>query len=287
MPDSPATFTAGVVQELERHRAQLAVANEQAARVVELARLTLSAGAPHDLARRLAESILQTYEADARRPERANVVVRDVRPEDADAIIELLGYIEGFDDLGDEGARSVREGLGVRSCPRHADVTVLVAVDDADGPIGVLMGGAPVWMFDGPDNAPPHWRGLTRRIAHISALAVDPEHRRAGVGRALIERAEHEFRTSGRRLVTLLHAPDFAPYYDALGYTGQSHFVAFLGDTLYREDFHDIRMAFKPLDSRVRQTVVMGLPAPMISGILEDTAPPAGHWWFDGERLHH
>lgn len=284
MPDSPATFTAGVVQELERHRAQLAVANEQAARVVELARRTLSAGAPHDLARRLAESILRAYDADARRPERANVVVRDARPEDADALIALLGYIEGFDD---EGARIVREGLEARPCPQHAaDVTALVAVDDADGPIGVLMCGAPVWMLDGSD-APPHWRELMRRIAQISAVAVDPEHRRRGVGRALVERAEHEFRTSGRRLVTLLHAPDIAPFYDALGYTVQSHFVAFLGDVLYREDFHDMRLAFKPLDPRARQTTVLGLPVPMITGILEDVAPPRAHWWFDGERLRH
>ncbi|WP_161501038.1 GNAT family N-acetyltransferase [Embleya scabrispora] len=286
MPDSPVTFTAAVVQALERHRAQLADAEERAARVVELARRTLSAGAPHDGARRLAESILHTYDSDSCRPKRA-YVVRDARPEDGDTVIELLGYIEGFEDLGDEGARMVRESFGRCPCPHHADAAALVAVDDADRPIGVLLGGAPVWMLDGPDNTPPHWLGLTRRIAHISAVAVDPEHRRAGAGRALIERAEHHFRTSGRRLVTLLHAPDLAPYYDALGYSVQSHFVAFLGQALYREDFHDIRMAFKPLDPRVRQTPVMGLPAPMISGILEDNAPPAGHWWFDGERLHH
>jgi glucosamine-phosphate N-acetyltransferase len=63
------------------------------------------------------------------------------------------------------------------------------------------------------------WR--TGTIAYLDTLIVDEEHKRAGVGAALVERAEDMARDRGCTYVELdsaFHRKDAHEFYEALGY---------------------------------------------------------------------
>jgi ribosomal protein S18 acetylase RimI-like enzyme len=108
--------------------------------------------------------------------------IRTTRAEDLDAVVAL------WRDAGSpHGATAEREGVDrlVRTDPE----ALLVA--EIDGRVV----GAVIAAWDG-------WRGNMYR------LAVDPEHRRDGIGLALVRTGEERLRARGARRVTALVASD-------------------------------------------------------------------------------
>ncbi|MEU9114066.1 GNAT family N-acetyltransferase [Streptomyces sp. NPDC048483] len=53
---------------------------------------------------------------------------------------------------------------------------------------------------------------------HIEQVSVHPDHARRGVGRALIDRAEDDWRGTAVTLTTFAEVPWNAPYYERLGF---------------------------------------------------------------------
>lgn len=113
-------------------------------------------------------------------PPPAVLVIRKARPADADAIRVLMTDI-GFAGTKQEMARALAAATARKE-------PVLVA--DRDAVIGVL-----VWHI-----VPTLQVG---RIARITAIVVDENERRAGIGRALYEAASDEW---AKRKVTIIEA---------------------------------------------------------------------------------
>lgn len=93
----------------------------------------------------------------------------------------------------------------------------LVADDEAEHPaiVGVVIG-----SYDG-------------RRGWIFRLAVDPRHRRRGVGRALVEELERRYETMGVRRIRLLTTADNEParrFWEQLGYGAYEEVVLFSKD---------------------------------------------------------
>lgn len=64
-------------------------------------------------------------------------------------------------------------------------------------------------------------RALGSTRGYVNSLAVSPSHRRRGIGRALIARAEGWLIDNGAVMValdTLAASPDSVPFYESLGY---------------------------------------------------------------------
>jgi ribosomal protein S18 acetylase RimI-like enzyme len=123
-------------------------------------------------------------------------VVRVAGPQDASAILELWELARSAHASTADRPDDVRELLsGTRG-------SVLVAQCD-----GAIVG-ALIAAFDG-------WRGNMYR------LAVREDHRRRGIGRALVEAGEEHLRRQGARRVTALvayHDEVAGPFWESAGY---------------------------------------------------------------------
>jgi ribosomal protein S18 acetylase RimI-like enzyme len=130
----------------------------------------------------------------------ASATIRLAVPGDAGSVLELWRRA-GLEESATDDLDSVR---------RAASSGILVVAGEGGAVIGTLIA-----AFDG-------WRG------NLYRLAVDPEHRRRGIGRALVTYAEHRLAGRGCTRITALvrrdeeHARDF---WKAAGYR------------------HDVRMA--------------------------------------------
>ena len=96
-------------------------------------------------------------------------------------------------------------------------ITLVAEVDRAS------VGYVGVWLGYGYESDEPH--------ARIMALVVAPEHRRSGIGRALLTSAEAWSRSQGARLVLLNsgdHRADAHGFYERMGYasTGRRYVKA-------------------------------------------------------------
>ena len=117
---------------------------------------------------------------------RMTVVIRQARPEDAAALVELGAAIGREPEawlLNTDGWRTVgEERRYLRALRRHPDAAVYVADDD-----GVIVGRLSVARD-------PH--SASRHVADLG-LMVAASHRRLGIGRALLEQAAAWARDAG------------------------------------------------------------------------------------------
>ena len=117
-----------------------------------------------------------------------DVTIRDARPEDTAAVVQLDERITGFSKPA--YWRDVFEGRSLRD-----DGVVLVA--EADGSvIGFIIGEVRAWEFGSP---PCGW---------IFAIGVDPDSRLSGVGSRLFSAICSRFRQGGIATVRTMLARD-------------------------------------------------------------------------------
>lgn len=96
-------------------------------------------------------------------------IIREAKPADADAISRLIGAL-GY-TLGPDG---VLERLAL-----HADGTGKVLVAESEGVVAGFLSFHPIPLF--------HQQG---GLGRITAMAIDPDHHRQGIGRLLVTSAE-------------------------------------------------------------------------------------------------
>jgi ribosomal protein S18 acetylase RimI-like enzyme len=137
------------------------------------------------------------------------VVVRDARPDDADALVPLLAAL-GYPAAADV----IRARM---SDLRRADATGRVIVASVDG---CISGFATLHV------TPVLHRGTG--VGRVTALAVLPASRHAGVGRQLIEASERHFAALGLERIEVTSGPSHEraySFYRRLGY--EDHGVRF------------------------------------------------------------
>jgi ribosomal protein S18 acetylase RimI-like enzyme len=134
---------------------------------------------------------------------RVNVRVRPATHDDIPALVQLLQHIDlssglfSGKPLHDPSAAHLTERFGE---VLDSDRCVLIATDEAGAVVGMLAAK--------PDDVGAI--DLTP-VLHVTHLMVDPEHRRRGIGRALLERTVEWARGTG---VTKLELHVF-PYNEA------------------------------------------------------------------------
>ena len=123
-----------------------------------------------------------------------SLVVRQARPEDASALVELAVTVGSEPEawlLNTDSWRSVGdERRYIRALKRHADAAVFVAEDDSTGSVVGRLS-----VARDPHRASHHVADL--------GLMVAAGHRRRGVGRALLEQAVTWARAAGVRKLEL------------------------------------------------------------------------------------
>lgn len=137
--------------------------------------------------------------------------VRGLQHDDVDAVVALLGLLFAQEaDFSPDAERQRRALETLLGDPGRGVVLVATAAGAVVGTVALLrslstaVGGDVCWLED---------------------LVVDPAHRRAGVGRALVQAAIVEARRRGWARITLLTDPDNDAgqrLYAALGFARSS-----------------------------------------------------------------
>jgi len=139
------------------------------------------------------------------RPTMSDWMIRDCRPEEAEAVLELWREAETSPSVTDN-LEDIRRAIAA------SPAWFLVA--EADGRIiGSVIGG-----FDG-------WRG------NIYRLAVHPAHRRRGIARALVVEVEQRLVQQGVKRITALVEKDHpwaTGFWAAIGYDLDHRMVRFV-----------------------------------------------------------
>ncbi|MFE7530558.1 GNAT family N-acetyltransferase [Kitasatospora sp. NPDC057542] len=166
------------------------------------------------------------------------VRIRLATPGDVDAVISLILLIDLHQS--DEGLREVMAAvrdmitqqatsmlptghLGPDWNLSHGYNHVLIAEHEGH-PAGVVRCGPVPWIARHSEiRRVPFLAGrLMRRISAIGELAVLPELRGQGIARALVSRAEQDYRQAGFRAMSLRHDRDLTRFYTGLGYASAS-----------------------------------------------------------------
>ncbi|WP_053673214.1 GNAT family N-acetyltransferase [Streptomyces sp. H036] len=212
------------------------------------------------------------------------VILRDVAATDTDAVMRLLADVNPEDPHAFEGVRpnlSLPQG-GPLS---HYRALMVVAESSEGETLGVLLAGAPLWLFEHPGIDMPLAHLLAERTAAVTAVAVDPEQRGRGIGAALVQHSVRRFTRAGYGLLTLNCFPELENYYRGLGFTVMDAWNMSLGPlNVVGHRWGDTRVAARPLDRYTTFIDVPGLTSPVVSGILPNTRmAPGAH--FDGEQF--
>ncbi|MFI6113363.1 GNAT family N-acetyltransferase [Kitasatospora sp. NPDC051164] len=212
------------------------------------------------------------------------ITLRDAAPSDADAVMRLLADVNPDDPNAFE---DVRPNL---SLPQEGPLSpfralMVVAESDEGETFGVLLGGAPLWLFDHPGLDVPLAHLLAERIAIITAVAVDPDQRGRGIGAELIRHSVRRFTRAGYGLLTLNCFPELESYYQGLGFSIMNDLNVALGPlNAVGHRWGDTRVAARPLDRYTSFVDVPGLSSPVVSGVLPNTRMARGAY-FDGEQF--
>lgn len=151
----------------------------------------------------------------------------------------------------------------------HQKNHFLIAEDHKGYPVGAIVCGPPNWIAK-PGRAPGLVRRrLVHRLSTVHVLAVRPDRRGRGIGRALLQQAEATFQDAGYAALTLRHEHQLTRFYERLGYTSSSRLSLTLptGELLTLVD-RGWKHAFKMLSPSVSATTVQGLPT--LTGVLSD-----------------
>jgi ribosomal protein S18 acetylase RimI-like enzyme len=128
------------------------------------------------------------------------LTTRSARPGDIDAVLAFWGRAAENEDRSPDSAEAVK-----RLIARDGDALLLVL--DGERIVGSLIVG-----WDG-------WR------SHLYRLAVDPDRRRMGIGRALLDAAEQRLTAAGSRRIDAMVLDSNRPAHELwarAGYTRQS-----------------------------------------------------------------
>ncbi|MCM2430982.1 GNAT family N-acetyltransferase [Streptomyces sp. RKAG337] len=222
-------------------------------------------------------------------PDRPPFTVREARRADTPAFMAVIDLANPHHPDPFGMARAVLASPAELPLSHHRDLCLL-AEDENGNVVGALLGGPPRWLFEhaGIDTRALADR-LLARLGMIHAVAVHPEHRRAGIGRTLIRHAEERFTRAGYGLVTLNHDPNHDEFYRGLGYTVDDQLLVHLPDRrLIGVTTDDTRMSSKPLRTPVRLADVPGAPSRIITGLLPGaTLPPRAKFDRTRQRLRY
>lgn len=125
------------------------------------------------------------------------ITIRGAHDDELDAISSLIvdAYAEYAAQMSPDAWSSFANDIAnVRG--RAADAELMVAEDD-----GQIVGS--VTIFTG-------WRGAQEGAAGVRLLAVPPEHRGSGVGRALMEACVDRARKTGKRRLVMTTTQEMA-----------------------------------------------------------------------------
>lgn len=228
--------------------------------------------------RDLAERVRAPRPDHASASPRANVAIRETLPADAESFVALMTLADPHAEP--EGLWDIRRMIqdGPRPLAQYGELA-LVAVNERKRIVGALFVLDSSWLLTRPAITPAYRRLLAHRVLTIQGLAVRPEYRRTGVGRALLRRAESDMRAAGCGLSALFHEPHLSAYYEKMGYTSRRSFAAYLPDGTFLNLQYGGYIAVKPLDAGVRAVTVFGLSVPVIDGLLPGTGLPDGAWF--------
>lgn len=212
------------------------------------------------------------------------VTLRDVTATDTDAVMRLLASVNPEDPHAFEGVRP-NLALPQEGPLSHFRSLMVVAENNEGETLGVLLAGAPLWLYDHPGIDMPLAHLLAERTAIVTAVAVDPEQRGRGVGTALIRHSVRRFTRAGYGLLTLNCFPDLENYYRGLGFSVMDDLNVALGPlNAVAHRWGDTRVAARLLDRYTTLVDVPGLTSPVVSGILPNTRMSHGTY-FDGEQF--
>ena len=151
------------------------------------------------------------------------MILRPLTPDDLELVCHHREAM--FRDMGrDEDAlAALRAPFRAWLAPRLADGTYFGFVAETEG---AAVGGVGLMALDWPPH-PLHPEN--NRRGYVLNVYVEPTLRRRGIARALMERAEDEFRRRGLAYAAL-HAADAArPLYESLGWMPTSEMAKRLG----------------------------------------------------------
>ncbi|MFJ4003942.1 GNAT family N-acetyltransferase [Streptomyces sp. NPDC090023] len=212
------------------------------------------------------------------------VILRDVAATDTDAVMRLLADVNPENPHAFEGVRP-NLSLPQEGPLSHYRALMVVAESDEGETLGVLLAGAPLWVFEHPGIDMPLAHLLAERTAAVTAVAVDPEQRGRGIGAALVQHSVRRFTRAGYGLLTLNCFPELENYYRGLGFTVMDAWNMSLGPlNVVGHRWGDTRVAARPLDRYTTFIDVPGLTSPVVSGILPNARMARGAY-FDGKQF--
>lgn len=136
---------------------------------------------------------------------RARAVIRDMRPDDLDAVVQLDKQIFG-EARRDYFARRLAS-LDVSSPPGH---TIALVAEEGDALVGFVMGTLTTGEF-----------GFTEVTALVDSIAVHPAWRRRGIARQLANALVAESAARGAQDVYTLvnwNSWDMLKFFDSVGF---------------------------------------------------------------------
>jgi ribosomal protein S18 acetylase RimI-like enzyme len=213
------------------------------------------------------------------------IVIRDGMPSDADAVMRLLADGDPDDPTVFERARTYLS-MPQEGPLSHFRALMVIAEDSEGRPLGALIAGSPLWLFEHPGiDDPVVMVCLADRIGTVKAVAVDPRQRGRGIGAKLIRHAVRRFTSAGYGLLTLNCSPALEGYYQGLGFSVMEDLNLALGPlNVVGQRWDDTRVAARALDQSVSLVTVKGLGSSVVSGLLPNSRLPRSAY-FDGEQM--